>query len=301
LRRLLLVRLKQPACKITEIRILKDLWLQHTQGSTAADRFFSADEAKYEMYEAAGGSYPDNLRIEVTRPRLSPALLLAYDAFQDMEMCRGAYDPMLENDWAVFSAAAIRVGASLLKKAESLHDPAATPVAPAAAAAVDHRARNLMPVTAEIAAAGSGCWKWSHVGVCSYGDNCRFPHLGTAGAHRHTVADADGYCLMQKKGVCSRNNCPFLHSDAQGGAAAEGQQPQLPATRPTGDPKCYPAAARKVFTVLHQEKAEKTRKMREHNVSSEDFFAPGTRTAAGDLKPRWVKDIPEENSSCEDY
>jgi hypothetical protein len=106
---------------------------------------------------------------------------------------------------------------------------------------------------------------------------------------------------MQKKGVCSRNNCPFLHSDAQGGAAAEGQQPQLPATRPTGDPKCYPAAARKVFTVLHQEKAEKTRKMREHNVSSEDFFAPGTRTAAGDLKPRWVKDIPEENSSCEDY
>ena len=53
--------------------------------------------------------------------------------------------------------------------------------------------------------------------------------------------------------------------------------------------------------MLHQAKAEKTRKLREHGVSSEEFFAPGTRTAAGDLKPRWFKDIPEDDSDCTDY
>ena len=71
------------------------------------------------MYEAARRLYPDNLRIEVTRSRLSPALLLAYAAIPDMGMCRGAYDPMLEDDWPAFTAATIRVGASLLRKAES--------------------------------------------------------------------------------------------------------------------------------------------------------------------------------------
>ena len=181
LRRLLFTRLKQPACRATEIRMLRDLWLQHIQGSTAADKFFSSDETKYELYETAGGSYPDNLRIEVTKPRLSPNLLLAFEAFQEMEMCRGAYNPMLEEDWTTFSAAAIRVGISLLQKSESIAAVSgASPVAPAAPA--DQRQRNMMPISPEIKAAGSGCWKWSHVGVCSYGDNCRFPHLGTAGA-----------------------------------------------------------------------------------------------------------------------
>ena len=145
--------------------------------------------------------------------------------------------------------------------------------------------------------------------MCSYGDNCRFPHLGTTGAHKHTDADADGYCLMQKKGICSRNNCTFLHSGAQGGAAAEGQQPPAPpappAIRPTGDPACLPLSARAAaqrggttFPVLHEEKAGRSRV---HKTSSEVFFAPGTLTAAGNLKPRWVKDSPEDSSSCEDY
>jgi hypothetical protein len=41
--------------------------------------------------------------------------------------------------------------------------------------------------------------------------------------------------------------------------------------------------------------------VREHNVSSEGCFAPGTRTAAGGLKPRYFKDIPEDDSDCQDY
>ena len=122
---------------------------------------------------------------------------------------------------------------------------------------------------------------------------------------------------MLKKGTCSRNNCPFLPcsgADASAGAAENQQQPPA---RPTADPLCYPvghpirvaaeAAARTAargrthFLVLHADKAERTRKMREHSVSSEDFFAPGTRTAASDLKPRWFKDIPEDDSDCQDY
>ena len=143
----------------------------------------------------------------MTKPRLSPDLLLAFEAFQEMEMCRGAYNPMLEEDWAIFSAAAIRVGMSLLQKSEfTAPSSGVSPVAPAAPA--DQRQRNMMPISPEIKAAGSGCWKWSHVGVCSYGDNCRFPHVGTAGAQRHTVADEDGYCLMLKKGTLLKEQLP---------------------------------------------------------------------------------------------
>ena len=184
--------------------------------------------------------------------------------------------------------------------------------APAAAQAglnaSDDRARQL-----RYAQGDNSCWKWS-VGECSYGDNCRFEHVGEAGSQRSTVVDEDGQCLMfSRRGQCTRKKCPFGHNEnpaaaaaaenpaAAAAAAAEDQQPSTPAIRPTGDHKCYPAAARKVFTVLHQAKAEKTRKLREHSVSSEEFFAPGTRTAAGGLKPRWIKDIPEDDSSCEDY
>jgi hypothetical protein len=313
LRRLLFARLKQPACRATEIRKLRDLWLQHIQGSIAADKFFSSDETKYELYEAAGGSYPDNLRIEVTKPRLSPDLMLAFEAFQEMEMCRGVYNPMLEEDWAIFSAAAIRVGMSLLQKSEFIAaSPGASPVAPAAPA--DQRQRNLMPISPEVRAAGSGCWKWSHVGVCSYGDNCRFPHLGTVGAQRHTVTDENGHCLMLKKGTCSRNNCPFMPcsgADASGGAAEDQQQPPAPPAppapdaRPTGDPACYSPSARAAaqrgrtqFDVLHEDKAVRSRGQK---VSSEEFFAPGTRTASGGLKPRWTQKVQEDDSDCEDY
>ena len=171
-------------------------------------------------------------------------------------------------------------------------------MAPAAAPA-DQRQRNVMPITREVAAAGNGCWKWSHVGVCSYGDNCRFPHLGTAGAQRHTVADEDGNCLMLKKGTCSRNNCPFLHGSA---AAAEDQQPDPPAANTTQAAADIKHRGRTQFAVLHDEKATR-RASRVHPVgNSTGFVAPGTSIAAGNLKPRWVKDTPQDSSSdCEDY
>ena len=52
------------------------------------------------------------------------------------------------------------------------------------------------------------------------------------------------------------------------------------------------------FVVLHEDKAGRSR---DHNVSSEEFFAPGTRTASGDLKPRWNQSIQEDDSDCEYY
>ena len=113
------------------------------------------------------------------------------------------------------------------------------------------------------------------------------------------MADEDGYCLMLKKGTCSRNNCPFLPcsgADASGGAAEGQQQPPAPPAPPASAVR-----GRTHFPVLHAGKAERTRKVREHNVSSEGFFAPGTRTAAGDLKPRYFRDIPEDDSDCQDY
>ena len=38
-----------------------------------------------------------------------------------------------------------------------------------------------------------------------------------------------------------------------------------------------------------------------HKIGSEEFFAPGTRTASGGLKPRWTQEVQEDDSDCEDY
>ena len=294
MRRLILARFRQPACKLTERRSLREIWQGTLQGSDAADRFFSQDEERYCELAAAGGAVPDNLRIELTKERLAPDLLIAFNTFEEMEVARGCYDTDLEDDFAAFSAAVIRVGVSLVRRQSQL---AATPAAAQAGLdASDARARQLRFTQGD-----NSCWKWS-VGECSYGDKCRFEHVGEAGSQRSTVVDEDDQCLMfSRRGQCTRKNCPFGHNgDNAAAAAAEDQQPSTPANTTQSQPAIAPPA-RRVFTVLHQEKAEKTRRLREHGVSSEEFFAPGTRTADGDPKPRYFKDIPEDDSDCTDY
>ena len=233
-------------------------------------------------------------------------------------MARGCYDTALEDDFAAFSAAIIRVGVSLVRR-QSQQD-AQSPAAAAAAATPaavqaglntsDERARQLRYTQGD-----NSCWKWS-VGECSYGENYRFEHVGEAGSQRHTVVDKDGQCLMHvRRGQCSRRNCPFGHDGAKDAAATGDQQqistppapptPPAPVIRPTGDPTCYNPAARAAaqrdrtqFAVLHED--NKAGRSRDHKVGSEEFFAPGTRTASGGQKPRWTQKVQEDDSDCED-
>ena len=95
--RLILARFRQPACKLTERRSLRETWQGTLQGSTAADRFSSQDEEQYGDLAAAGGAVPDNLRIELTKERLAPDLLVAFNAFEEMEVARGCYDTAPED------------------------------------------------------------------------------------------------------------------------------------------------------------------------------------------------------------
>ena len=192
--RLALARFKKPVCKRTEQRSLKEIWQSTLQGSNAADRFFSQDEEQYGEFAAAGGAVPDNLRIKLTKERLAPGLLVAFNTFEEMEVARGCYDTALEDNFAAFSAAVIRVGVLLVRR-QSQQD-AQSPAAAAPTAvqaglnATDERARQLRYTQDD-----NICWKWS-VGECSYGENCRFKHVGEAGSQRHTVVDKDGQCLV---------------------------------------------------------------------------------------------------------
>ena len=129
------------------------------------------------------------------------------------------------------------------------------------------------------------------------------------------MVDKDGQCLMHvRRGQCTRRDCPFGHDGTKGADAAEDNQqtpppdpptPPAPAIRPTRDPTCYSPAARAAaqrgrtqFAVLHEDKAGRSR---DHKVGSEEFFAPGTRTASGGLKPRCTQKVQEDDSDCEDY
>ena len=122
------------------------------------------------------------------------------------------------------------------------------------------------------------------------------------------MVDKDGQCLMHvRRGQCTRRNCPFGH-DGTKDAGVTGDAPPTPPApgiRPTGDLACYSPTARAAaqrgltqFAVLHEDKAVRSR---DHKVSSEEFFAPGTRTASGGLKPRWTQKVQEDDSDCEDY
>jgi hypothetical protein len=214
LHRLLVIRFGQPACRLTELRFVKLIWLQHIQQiEEEINRFLSDDEVLYDAVVRAGGQYPDHLRIEVTKPRLTEVLRDAFDDFNAMGVCLGTYASEVEYEWDAFSAALIRVGASLLMAGSGsqrldIPDDAQNPAAA--------RQRVIQPMRHN---AQDGCWRWSHVGECDFGDNCKFKHLGEAGALRHTVADADGNCLMLKRGTCTRRNCPFEHGEE--GAAAK--------------------------------------------------------------------------------
>ena len=76
---------------------------------------------------------PDNLRIELTKKRLAPDLLVAFNTFEEMEVARVCYDTALEDDFAAFPTAVIRVGVSVVRR-QSQQD-AQSPGAPAPAAA----------------------------------------------------------------------------------------------------------------------------------------------------------------------
>ena len=76
---------------------------------------------------------------------------------------------------------------------------------------------NTTSAAAEITNAGHDeYWQHSHVGTCSYGEKCRFPHVGKARAKSDSVCDEHGnyrkYIL--KHGDCfrlERGKCHFLH------------------------------------------------------------------------------------------
>ena len=176
-----------------------------------------------------GGRFPDQLRIEVTKQRLNADTLMAFEDFSSTKICSGEYDLRVETEWNQFSSTLIRIGASLLRKgsnypaAASAANPAApAPAAPAPAVPAALPSSSNPP-------AGS-CWRYTHAGTCTLDEvDCKFSHPGALGAFKTTVCTADGHCKMeQKRGHCSRDNCPFLHSEDD---AKPEMLPILPAGR----------------------------------------------------------------------
>jgi hypothetical protein len=143
------------------------------------------------------------------------------------------------------------------------------------------------------------CFEHSKLGSCSYGERCRFNHDGEPGALRHLIVNEAGECVQYNRfGNCrrqERGKCTFVHNPQSVQAAAAAQPAQAPAQNSTAvvteeqhkqvmdyaaaagrDPSAVTfeevqtaartPPARKMFTVLHQDKAEKCRKTRNLNV-----------------------------------
>ena len=144
------------------------------------------------------------------------------------------------------------------------------------------------------------CFEHSKLGSCRYGAECKWSHAGAAGALNHLVVDANGECVQFKTfGNCrrlDRGRCTFVHNPAsvqshqpsmQLAAAAEALQQQERtstavmteeqheqvmdfAAAAGRDPSAVTfeevqtaartPPARKMFTVLHQDKAVEGRR-----------------------------------------
>ena len=145
------------------------------------------------------------------------------------------------------------------------------------------------------------CFEHSKLGNCSYGEQCRFSHAGEPGALRHMIVNEAGECVQFNRfGNCrrlDRGRCTFVHNPQSVQPAATAQRP-APAQNNTAvmteeqhrqivsyaaatgrevgavtleeaqTAARTPAAARNVFAVLHQDKAEKVRKMRPKAVAA---------------------------------
>ena len=163
------------------------------------------------------------------------------------------------------------------------------------------------------------CFEHSKLGVCSYGAECRFAHEGEPGALRHLVVDGNGDRVQfEKYGNCrrlDRGRCTFKHDPASvqqqpakqqsapanstavmteeqhrqivNFAAANGRDASM-VTLEEAQSAARAPAARRVFTVLHQDKAEKIRKMRPKAVEAIQW-------------KKWTKENEDFNDEEEDY
>lgn len=98
----------------------------------------------------------------------------------------------MEKEWGVFSSTFEAVGMSLLLSPNRAAQPE-------------------MPL-AEADSQREECWQFAAFGQCSF-SNCTKTH-GTPRRLWDTVADEDGYCLLESKNGtrgCTRKYCPLKH------------------------------------------------------------------------------------------
>jgi hypothetical protein len=181
---------------------------------TSVSDFIPSEKKAFKKWRQAGGEVSDATRIEGVKARFGLKLDAAYKQHVQNEACAGRRDGRLEKEWGRFCKVMERCGKAV--------GPEAAGAAPAAAAPEG------MNTTAAAAAGQDECWQHSHVGTCSYGDKCRFPHVGEAGSKRDSVCDEQGNCRKyMKHGDCfrlERGKCPFLHvvtSRTDGSLSAE--------------------------------------------------------------------------------
>jgi hypothetical protein len=263
-------------------------------------REFTALERKaFKVWKRAGGTISDQTRIEDIKQRFSLQMDAAYKAYVLSEDTHGRHDPQLEKQWGKFKLVFRRVGQAVQRSGGGAGVEAADkrqrnmmPV---------RRAANSTESEQQLRQMKDLCFEHSKLGSCSYGAECRWNHAGAPGALKHLVVDANGDCIQFKKyGNCrrlDRGRCTFQHNPAAAGSQLQQRAPAAPAQNTTAvmsaeqheqimdyaeaagkDPSTVtleeaqaartPAAARNVFTVLHQDKAEKVRKMRPKAVAA---------------------------------
>jgi hypothetical protein len=221
----------------------------------------------------------------------SDKMLTAYESFLESQACLGKRDPMLEKQWGKFCKVMKRVGKAIKSTdAPAAHIPRQPALATFQRQTIEHTPSTLKAVS-------DLCWEYSRLGECKFGSECKHKHLGAPGALKHTIVDVDGNCLQYiKYGDCrrlARGNCPLKHGeqpeDVEQLTADQHEQFMKYCTDKQLDPVKYTYAEfvaaggnktslkaiedtpRRIFTVLHADKAPKSRKRAVTLHSAEDY------------------------------
>ena len=277
-------------------QVAKELWEQVEIESV---REFTALERKaFRNWKRAGGSISDSTRIQDIKSRFSDQMLAAYKAYILSEDTHGRHDHLLEKQWSRFKAVFRRVGQAVERSGGSISTAGDAVVQPAparrnvfpvvAARGAASEAAGHSPEQLRLMNIKNTCFEHSKLGNNSYGDRCRFNHDGEPGALRHLIVNEAGECVQFNRfGNCrrqERGKCTFIHNPksvqpaatAQPGRAQNStavmtteQHRQImsyanaagkdPSTVTVEEAQTAPAR-RNVFTVLHQERAERGRR-----------------------------------------
>ena len=180
--------------------------------------FLCTEADQYDSLTRTKASYSDYTRVQLVLSKLPEGLQTAYAAFKVRCKENGQWNDSRDTDFDLFACDIELVAMAMPPDSTEDKQGDQASAAPSCNAQVPNSTRKPGRT-----ASSDHCWNHQFTGQCKFGSNCTKDHVGEAGSLKHEVADAQGRCRLEMKGICKRTICPFIHREE----SAEARPPKM--------------------------------------------------------------------------